>query len=40
MEPGVEAAAIGNELGPLLLEHLPDRLVGPLGDGRAPWPRL
>ena len=30
MEP-VEAAAIGNELGPLLLEHLPDRLVGPLG---------
>src|SRR6185437_14223417 len=30
MEP-VEAAAIGNELGSLLLEHLPDRLVGPLG---------
>jgi hypothetical protein len=30
MEP-VEAAAIGNELRPLLLEHLPDRLVGPLG---------
>src|SRR6202451_4887372 len=30
MEP-VEAAAIGNELGPLLLEHLPDRLVGSLG---------
>ena len=30
MEP-VEAAAMGNELGPLLLEHLPDRLVGPLG---------
>src|SRR6202012_3765591 len=27
----VEAAAIGNELRPLLLEHLPDRLVGPLG---------
>ena len=32
MEP-VEAAAIGNELGPLLLEHLPDRLAGPLGMG-------
>ena len=32
MEP-VEAAAIGNELRPLLLEHLPDRLVGPLGMG-------
>src|ERR1700679_1805756 len=30
MEP-VEAAAIGNELGPLLLEHLPDRPLGPLG---------
>jgi hypothetical protein len=30
MEP-VEAAAIGNELWPLLLEHLPDRLAGPLG---------
>jgi hypothetical protein len=30
MEP-VEAAAIGNELRPLLLEHLSDRLVGPLG---------
>src|SRR5277367_6539804 len=27
----VEAAAIGNELRPLLLEHFPDRLVGPLG---------
>src|SRR5271154_5492861 len=27
----VEAAAIGNELWPLLLEHFPDRLVGPLG---------
>src|SRR5271156_2034619 len=30
MEP-VEAAAIGNQLGPLLLEHLPDGLLGALG---------
>jgi len=27
----VEAAAIGNELRPLLLDTSPDRLVGPLG---------
>src|ERR1700728_2798819 len=31
VEP-VEAAAIGNELWPLLLEHFPDRL------GRSGWP--
>ena len=29
----VEAAAIGNELGPLFLEDLPDRPVGPFGMG-------
>jgi hypothetical protein len=27
----VEAPTIGNELRPLFLEHLPDRLLGPLG---------
>ena len=32
MEP-IEAAAIRNELRPLLLEDFPDRLVGPLGMG-------
>ena len=29
----VEAAAIGNELRPFLLEHLPDRPLGPLRMG-------
>ena len=34
MEP-VEATAIGNQLGPLLLEHLPDGLLGALGMGMS-----
>ena len=35
----VEAAAIGNELRPLLLEHLPDRPLGLLGMGMRLGPR-
>ena len=35
VEP-VETAAIGNELRPLFLEHLPDRLVREVRDVHAP----
>ena len=34
----VEAAAIGNELRPLGLEHFPDRLIALLGMGVRPGP--
>src|SRR5277367_451405 len=34
MEP-VEATAIGDQVGPLLLEHLPDGLLGALGMGMS-----
>ena len=35
----IEPASIGDQLRPFCLKHLPDRLLGRLPDGDAPWRR-